>query len=170
MTDAKDSKKALEEAQSAEAHFFALHSARLLLLSLEPRDALCAAVYACRELADMAAPEGKELLPLLALIRDANRKMLESIQSVPEASLDASDDAAWSEGFVEAFALHAPRSPGSLMVLVECVLHYLGGNTAADNPLSLPSLTVPPDVQRLAHHLLSAYRKVMKARMPKSGS
>lgn len=169
MTDAKkiDEKKQAEEQKNAEAHFFALQCARLILLSLPPRDALCVAVYACEELSEMAAPEGQELLPLVALIRDANVKMLESIAAVPQEQLECSDDGAWAEGLVEAMAKNAPRAPGSLMVTVEVLLHYLGGSIAADNPLAISSLDVPADVQRLAHHLLAAYRKVMKAKLPK---
>lgn len=162
-----DAQKQAEAQKDAEAHFFALQCARLILLSMPPRDALCIAVYGCEEMSEMAAPEGKELLPLVALLRDANVKMLESIEAVPEGQLECSDEGSWAEGLIEAMAKNAPRAPGSLMVTIEVILHYLGGSIAADNPLAISSLTVPPEVQRLAHHLLAAYRKVMKAKLPK---
>lgn len=167
-TKPNDAQKQAEAQKDAEGQFFALQCARLILLSMPPRDALCIAVYACETLADLTAPEGQELTGLIALVRDANVKMVESIAAVPEEQLVCSEDSAWAEGLTDAMAKAAPRAPGSLMVTVEVILHYLGGSIAADNPLAISSLTVPPDVQRLAHHLLAAFRKVVKAKLPKS--
>jgi len=166
-TKPTDATKQAEAQKDAEGHFFALQCARLILLSMPPRDALCIAVYASETLAELVAPEGQELPPLIAIVRDANLKMLESIEAVPEEQLECSDDHAWAEGMTDAMAKAAPRAPGSLMVTVEVLLHYLGGSIAADNPLAISTLEVPPEVQRLAHHLLTAYRKVMKAKLPR---
>ncbi len=147
----------------------AMSNAKLLLLGLAPKDALCAAVYAYELTADIKAPEGQTLVPLLVAMRDAAQKVVDSIASVPEEDLESSDDGCWAEGFVETFAKHGPMAPGSLMSLAEVVLHYLAGATAADNPLQLPPLTVPADVKALAAHILAAYRKVMRAKMVQLG-
>lgn len=165
-SQAAQAAQAVQAAQH-EAHFFVLHCARIILLSVSPRDALSVAVYASELMSTIAGTETHEITPISAAIRDANTKMLESISSVPEEQLECSDDGSWAEGFVEAMSKFAPLAPGSLMGAVEVILHYLGGNISADNPLSIKPLVVPPDVQRLAHHLLSAYRKVMKSRMPR---
>lgn len=147
----------------------AMNCARILLLGLAPKDALCAAVYAYECTAEIEAPEGKTLMPLLIAMRDASQKVLDSIDSVPDDQLESSDEGAWVEGFIEAFAKHGPMAPGSLMSLTEVLLHYLAGSTVADNPLALPPLTVPADVKAIAAHMLSAYRKVMRAKMAQLG-
>lgn len=155
--------------EEAVAMAVAMSNAKMLLLALSPKDALCAAVYAYELCADLQAPEGQKLMPLLVAMRDASQKVVDSLSAVPEEDLNPSDDGLWAEDFVEAFAKFGPMAPGSLMSIAEVVLHYLAGAVVADNPLQLPPLTVPADVKALAAHILAAYRKVMRAKMAQLG-
>ena len=151
-----------EEITQAQATFMAVQNARLILLGVSPADATRAAIFACEALAGIAAPEGVTLAPLVAALRGACQKAMASISAVDKATLELSDEGAWTEGFIEACARFGIGAPGSLALTMELILHSVAGlPTTADDPLDLKVNATPED-QRLATHVLGAYRKVMK--------
>lgn len=162
-------------------------NARMILLTIAPKDLLCVVGHALRLLADLREPEGQTLLPLLVGLRDAAQKTLastakvqsrlvfpdpEDIAVAPSATDDApetdEDDApdlpVWTEEWLECCAVAGPGAPGNLAPMAEIVLHYLSGAGAADDVLGLG--VQMPQVneadQKLAKHLLDGFRGVLR--------
>jgi hypothetical protein len=164
-------------------------NARMILLTIAPKDVLCIVGHALRLLADLRAPEGQTLLPLLVGLRDAAQKTLASAAKVqgrltfpdPEdvaVAPSATDDApetddddpgppVWTEEWVECCAVAGPGAPGNLAPLTEFLLHYLSGAGAVDDVLSLGVQMPKVDDadQRLATHLLDGFRGVLRKHM-----
>lgn len=152
-----------EEIARAQSQFMAVQCARLILLAVSTADALRAAIYACSVLAAMAAPPGMTMAPLVAAIKAACVKAMESLRSLPENSLDVTDDAAWVEDYIDALAQFGVGAPGSLAMVMEMMLHALAGHPAgSEDPLDVRLGNVSIEDRKLAAHVLSAYRKVMK--------
>lgn len=183
------------EQADGEARFIAIHQARLIMLRFRPSDVLALMVYIVHTIARMRQVDGHPLTPLLATMRSAAIKCAESITTTPyhrpftdgwealvEASDDgdskASDDGAWGEDFIDSLAVYMPLAPGSLLFLLDPLLHYLAfvGEFPSDpneaskaNPLKLPApLTLSTKERELAKHLRDNFNRAFLAKMPKA--
>lgn len=167
----------------------AMRDAALLLRDLAPEDAVAVAAYALHEVAAMQPEEGTEFpAPIEAAVTAASFAV-DHLTGTPYArpaegtnpfarkgndnetcASEASDDAAWTEGFVDALLKHSIQPPFGVLLTVEFVLHYVSRgpdlrveDRAGENKLGLSPIPASPELRAIAGALLANYLQAMQA-------
>ena len=165
----------------------AMRDATILLLGLTPEDAVAVAAYILHEVAAMVTPEGAELPATVEAAREAASFAVDNLEGSAYArpaegknplartdehgemcASEASDAAAWTEGFVDNLLLFSINPPFGVLITVEFLLHYVSrgpelreADRMGDNKLGIPPVQSSPELRVIAGALLSNYLNAM---------
>jgi hypothetical protein len=189
MQTPEETMKQLAKQADFYARLVSAFDAKRLLVSLTPDDALSVAIYGLHLLTPGVTRDGEPIKPLIEVIVLASRYMTENLAGTryhrgetlnPLAAAEngimlqseTSDDGAWADEMMEKVIIaNGFLSPGSAMLTITKVLHYLSrgeelnlDDRTGDNDLGLDKKLAPSDeVRGVATMLLANFKQVMDA-------